>query len=141
LVRWAAWATPDVADALPVPAAVAVGVARAHSQREGVRSRHEMWTSKILDQLNAHVDQRLAQLWRDLALLAEERDPVAEAGLRRRVERLARPGVWARSLEWLLIVGDRLEGLDAALTVALADKHPTVQRAVNRCCRSPILTV
>ena len=141
VVRWAAYATPEVADVLPVPAAVAVGIARAHSQREGVRSRHEIWTSRILRQLDAHVDQRLAQLWRALALLAEERDPVAVAGLRRSVQRLARPGVWARSLEWLLLLGGQREGLDAALTVALADKHPTVRRAVSRCCRSPVLTV
>lgn len=141
VVRWAAWATPEIADVLPVPSAVAVGLARAHQQREGVRSRHEMWTSQLLRRLDSHVDLRLAQLWRDLALLAEERDPVAAAGLRRSVERLARPGLWARSLEWLLLLGVQLEGLDAALTVALADRHPTVRQAVRRCCRSPILTV
>ncbi|MFF7967061.1 hypothetical protein ACFZC3_17075 [Streptomyces sp. NPDC007903] len=139
LVRWAVCATPAVADVLPVPCAVAVGLARAHQQREGPRSRHETWTSRLLDRLDSHVDQRLAQLWRDLALLAEERDPVAAAGLRHMVEKRARPGLWARSLEWLLLLGRHLEGLDVALTVALADKHRIVRQAVNRCSRSTIL--
>ena len=141
VVRWAAWATPEIADVLPVPSAVAVGLARAYQQREGGRGRHEMWTSRLLRRLDSHVDQRLAQLWRDLALLAGEGDPIAATGLRRSVEKLARPGLWARSLEWLLVLGSQLKGLDAALTVALADKHPTVRRAVSRCCRSPVLTV
>ncbi|WP_405968947.1 hypothetical protein OG613_48535 (plasmid) [Streptomyces sp. NBC_00015] len=141
VVRWAMWATPEVADVLPVPSAVAAGLARAHRQREGVSSRHEMWTSRVQKRLDNHVDQKLSQLWRDLALLAEERDPIAAAGLRHSVERLARPGLWARSLEWILLLGSDLEGLDAALTVALADKHPTVRRAVSRCCRSTVLTV
>jgi hypothetical protein len=141
LVRWAVCATPTVADVLPVPCAVAVGLARAHQQREGPRSRHETWTSRLLDRLDSHVDQRLAQLWRDLALLAEERDPVAAAGLRHMVEKRARPGLWARSLEWLLLLGRHLEGLDVALTVALADKHRIVRQAVNRCSRSMILPV
>ncbi|WP_328475752.1 hypothetical protein OHS71_00880 [Streptomyces sp. NBC_00377] len=40
-------------DVLPVPCAVAVGLARAHQQREGPRSRHDMrppgyWTGSIL---------------------------------------------------------------------------------------------
>jgi hypothetical protein len=141
VVRWAAWATPEVSNVLPVPSAVAAGLARAHRQREGVSSRHEMWTSRVQQRLGPHVDQKLTQLWRDLALLAEERDPVAVAGLRHSVERLARPGLWARSMEWILLLGSQLGGLDAALTVALADKHPTVRRAVSRCCRSTVLTV
>lgn len=141
VVRWAAGATPEVADVLPVPSAVAAGLARAHRQREGVHSRHEMWTSRVQQRLDPYVDPKLTQLWRDLALLAEERDPVAAAGLRHSVERLARPGLWARSLEWILLLGTHLEGLDAALTIALADKHPTVRRAVSRCSRSPVLTV
>lgn len=116
VVRWAAWSAPAVATALPVPASVAVGLARAHQQREGIRSRHEMVTSRLLDGLDSHVDQQLAQLWHDLALLAGERDPVAAAGLRKRVENRARPALWARSLEWLLLLGIQLEGLDVALT-------------------------
>ncbi|MFE9941945.1 hypothetical protein [Streptomyces hirsutus] len=141
MVRWAVCATPAVADVLPVPCAVAVGLARAHQQREGPRGQHEMWTSRLLDRLDSHVDQRLAQLWRDLALLAEERDPVAAAGLRNLVEKQARPGLWARSLEWLLLLGPHLEGLDVALTVALADKHRIVRQAVNRSSRSTVLPV
>lgn len=141
VVRWAACATPEIAQVLPVPSAVAAGLARAHRQREGMRSRHELWTSRIQERLDPYVNQKLARLWRDLALLATEHDPVAIAGLRRSVEKLARPGLWARSLEWLLLLGGRLEGLDATLTVALADRHPTVRRAVSRCCRSPVLTV
>lgn len=141
LVRWAVYATPAVADVLPVPCAVAVGLARAHQQREGPRSRHETWTSRLLERLDPRVDQRLAQLWRDLALLAEERDPVAAAGLRHMVEKQGRPALWARSLEWLLLLGRHLEGLDVALTVALADKHRIVRQAVNRCSRSMILPV
>jgi hypothetical protein len=141
VVRWAALASPAIADVLPVPCAVAVGLARAHQQREGRRSWHEMWTSRLLGCLDSHVDQRLAQLFRDLALLAEERDPVAAAGLRHMVEKQARPGLWARSLEWLLLLGRHLEGLDVALTVPLADKHRTVRQAVNRSSRSTILPV
>ncbi|MFF8423217.1 hypothetical protein [Streptomyces sp. NPDC015680] len=83
------------------------------------------------------MDQQLAQLWHDLALLAGERDPVAAAGLRKRVENRARPALWARSLEWLLLLGIQLEGLD----VALADKHLTVRQAVSRCGRSQVLSV
>ncbi|MEU6350142.1 hypothetical protein ABZ896_12525 [Streptomyces sp. NPDC047072] len=141
VVRWAACATPEIAKVLPVPSAVAAGLARAYLQREGVRAGHERWASMVRERLDPYVDQKLARLWRDVALLAEERDPVARAGLRRRVEGLARPGLWARSLEWLLLLGDGLKGLDVALTVALADQHPTVRRAVSRCCRSPVLTV
>ena len=95
LVRRTVYATPAVPDVLPVPCAVAVGLARAHQQREGPRSRHETWTSRLLERLDPRVDQRLAQLWRDLALLAEERDPVAAAGLRHMVEKQARPTLWA----------------------------------------------
>ncbi|GAA2955412.1 hypothetical protein ACFQZ0_00520 [Streptomyces erythrogriseus] len=141
VVRWAVCAIPVVAEVLPVPCAVAVGLARAHQQREGSRSRHEMWTSRLLDRLDSYVDQRLARLWCDLALLAEERDPVAADGLRHRVERQARPGLWARSLEWLLLAGRQLEDLDVALTVALADKHRAVRQAVNRSRRSTVLPV
>ncbi|MEU9567571.1 hypothetical protein AB0D16_37240 [Streptomyces sp. NPDC048161] len=100
-----------------------------------------MVTSRLLDGLDSHVDQQLAQLWHDLALLAGERDPVAAAGLRKRVENRARPALWARSLEWILLLGIQLEGLDVALTVALADKHPTVRQAVSRCGRSQVLSV
>jgi hypothetical protein len=141
VVRWAMWVTPEIAGVLPVPSAVAAGLARAHRQREGVQSRHDMWTSRLQQRLEPHADQRLTQLWRDLALLAEEHDPVAKAGLRRRVERQARPVLWARSLEWILLLGGQLEGLDVALTVALADQHPTVRKAVRRSSRSPVLTV
>ncbi|MEU5214158.1 hypothetical protein [Streptomyces sp. NPDC020742] len=129
-----------MADVLPVPSAVAVGLARAHRQREGFHCRHETWTSQ-LQALDSHVDQELAQLWRDLALLAEEHDPVAVEGLRHSVERQARLRLWARSLEWLLLLGRELDGLDAALTVALAGQHATVRQAVGRCCNSPVLPV
>lgn len=141
VVSWAAWATPAVAAVLPVPTAVAVGLARAYQQREGYRGRHEMWTSRLLQRLDSHVDQKLAELWCDLALLAGERDSLAAAGLRQRVENRARPGLWARSLEWLLLWGGQLEGLNVVLTVALADKHATVRGAVRRCVRSPVLSV
>ncbi|RSS83473.1 hypothetical protein EF919_39195, partial [Streptomyces sp. WAC02707] len=141
LVRWAAFATPAVAATLPVPCAIAMGLAGAHEQREGIRSRHKIWTSRVLQRLNGHVDQPMSWLWRDLALLAEERDPVAAAGLRLSVEKQARPTLWGRSLEWLLLLGSQIEGLDVALTVALADKHPTVRRAVSRSCCSPVLPV
>jgi hypothetical protein len=140
VVRWAAVATPEIADVLPVPSAVAVGLTRAYQQRE-VGGWHGLLASRVLQRLDAHVDQRLAQMWCDLALLAGERDPVAAAGLRRRVEGMARPGRWACSLEWILLMGSQLEGLDAALTVALAETHPTVRRAVSRCARSTVLTV
>ncbi|XQE77526.1 hypothetical protein ACN24L_00130 [Streptomyces microflavus] len=62
-------------------------------------------------------------------------------GLRRRVEKRARPRVWAQSLEWLLLLGTPMQSVEMALTVALADKHTSVRRAVNRCCRSPVLRV
>ncbi|MEU2931188.1 hypothetical protein ABZ636_40410 [Streptomyces sp. NPDC007251] len=100
-----------------------------------------MWTSALLGRLDSHVDQRLAHLWRALALLAEERDPVAAAGLRHLVEKQARPGLWARSLEWLLLLGPHIGGLDMALTIPLAEKHRTVRQAVNRSSRSTILPV
>lgn len=141
VVSWASWATPAVAAVLPVPAAVAVGLARAHQQREGDRGYHAMWTSRLLKGLDSDVDQRLAGLWCDLALLARERDSVAVAGLRRRLEKRARPGVWARSLEWLLLLGTPLQSVDVALTVGLADKHVSVRRALSRCSRSPVLNV
>ncbi|MFE0680618.1 hypothetical protein ACFW17_07410 [Streptomyces sp. NPDC058961] len=137
LVSWAAYATPAMADVLPVPSAVAVGLVRASQERGYSRMRPH----PFLDRFEHHVDQRLAQLWRELGLLAEERDPVAAAGLRHSVEKQARPGLWARSLEWLLLLGPDLEGLDVALTVALADKHPVVRQAVNRSSRSKVLPV
>ncbi|MBT1188669.1 hypothetical protein HET69_32980 [Streptomyces sp. CJ_13] len=100
-----------------------------------------MLTSRLLQHLDGEVDQQLAALWCDLALLAGEQDPVAAAGLRARVDKRARPGAWARSLEWLLLWGMQLKSLDVALTVALADAHPTVRQAVGRCSRSRVLGV
>ncbi|WP_420082884.1 hypothetical protein ACN6AT_38000 (plasmid) [Streptomyces sp. JL4002] len=57
------------------------------------------------------------------------------------LEKQARPVLWARSLEWLLLLGRHLEDLDVALTVPLADKHRIVRQAVNRSSRSTILPV
>ncbi|MFF2005536.1 hypothetical protein ACFVYP_31210 [Kitasatospora sp. NPDC058201] len=130
VVQWAVRATP----------AVAVGLTRAYRQREGDRG-HALWISRLPLRIDSGVDQRLAGLWCDLALLAGEQDPVAESGLRTRVDRRARPTVWARSLEWLLLWGRQLRSLDVAFTLALAGEHPTVRQAVSRCARSPVLGV
>ncbi|WP_425900930.1 hypothetical protein [Streptomyces sp. DT203] len=142
LVSWLAKAAApkQLARALPVASAVALGVARA---RITMAPRTHGDAKLLQAKYTPHVDQGVAQLWHDLALLAATYDGLAAAGLRRRVEGHAttRPGVWARSLEWLLAAGRHLDGLDAALTMSLAERSGSVRTALRRSAHSTVLPV
>ncbi|WDV51311.1 hypothetical protein PV963_13455 [Streptomyces coeruleorubidus] len=138
LVRWMAKlkSPAHVAEALPIPAAIAVGVASGLLER----SYGDFWAAKVVERLSPFTEDRLVDLWRDLTLLSTERYPVEAAGLRARVERKAsrRPKLWARSLPWLLAVGRHLDGLDVALSLTLAEKHSSVRGALKTSARNEV---
>ncbi|MGW4147506.1 hypothetical protein [Streptomyces albogriseolus] len=145
--RFVAWmgslrSSPRVARSLPVASAVAVGLARA-KQRKQPHARLG-WENHVLQKIATHVDEATADLWCDIALLAAaSRDHVAAAGIRARIEKHAkrRVTVWARSLEWLLVVGPQLGGFDIAITMALAERHSSVRGALMRSTKSDVLEV
>ncbi|MEU1895992.1 hypothetical protein [Streptomyces pristinaespiralis] len=142
LLRWMAQvaAPKRLARALPVAGAATVGVARARLAMEPRKSGEER---RLLEKYTAHVDHGLARLWHDITLLAATFDGLAAAGLRRRIEEHAttRPAAWARSLEWLLAAGPQVDGLDAALTLSLAERHGSVRAALARSAHSTVLQV
>ncbi|MFF4054006.1 GNAT family N-acetyltransferase [Streptomyces chartreusis] len=69
------------------------------------------------------------------------KSPMAHQRLSERHPRKTSGQAIQRSLEWLLLARRHLEGLDVALTVALADKHRIVRQAVNCSSRSTVLPV
>jgi len=143
LVRWMSQTSSPkrIIRALPVAGAVAVGISIAWLEmnpRFGLAEER-----RLVARATAHVDHSAVALWRDIALLAATHDGLSAAGLSRRIAEhaAAHPGVWARSLEWLLVVGRELDGLDAALTMSLADRHGSVRAALERSTRSEVLEI
>ncbi|MEV6958701.1 hypothetical protein AB0M97_05770 [Streptomyces sp. NPDC051207] len=127
--RFVAWmgslrSPPRVARSLLVASAVAVGLARAKQRKQP----HAWlgWVNHVLQMIGTHVNEAIADLRCDIALLAAAlRDHIAAAGIRARIEKQAkrRVTVWARSLEWLLVVGPQVVDFDIAITMALAERH------------------
>ncbi|MEU9203391.1 hypothetical protein [Streptomyces sp. NPDC048332] len=140
LVEWMARlkSPARVAEAMPVPAAIAVGVAAGlvelNQDLEGGRA------GEVMRRLAPHVEHALVDLWRDLTLFSMERYPVEAAGLRARVEKSAsrRPTLWSRSLPWLFALARHMDGLDVYLTLALTEKRRSVQAAVKANTRNAI---
>ncbi|MEU3792998.1 hypothetical protein AB0F07_24875 [Streptomyces fructofermentans] len=143
LVEWMARLEEParVARALPVPAAIAVGVAAGlielNQDLEGSQA------GEVMKWLAPHTDRALADLWRDLTLLSVERYPVEAMGLRARVEKSAnrRPTLWSKSLPWLFALARHLDGLDVSLTLALAEQRRSVRTAVKASTRSAVREV
>ncbi len=140
LVEWMARLTSpaQVAEAMPVPAAVAVGVAAGlielNQDLENGRA------GEVVQRLAPHTERALVDLWRDLTLLSVERYPVEAAGLRTRVEKSVsrRPTLWSRSLPWLFALARHMDGLDVFLTLALAEQHRSVRAALKANARSAV---
>lgn len=140
LVEWMARlkSPARVAEALPVPAAIAGGIAASlielNQDLEGGQA------GKVMRWLAPHTERALVDLWRDLTLFSVERYPVEAAGLRARVEKSVsrRPTLWSRSLPWLLALARHLDGLDVFLTLALAEQHRSVRAAVKANTRSAV---
>ncbi|MEU9993608.1 hypothetical protein AB0E10_44130 [Streptomyces sp. NPDC048045] len=140
LVVWmAGLRDPDrFAGALPVPAAIAAGVAEAIAEL-----KQDEHADAVMKSLAPHTDRALAELWRDLTLLSLERYPVEAAGLRSRVEKRAsrRPALWSKSLPWLFALARHLNDLDVTLTLALAEQRPSVRRAIKASTKSEVREV
>ncbi|MEU9987870.1 hypothetical protein AB0E10_13920 [Streptomyces sp. NPDC048045] len=140
LVVWmAGLREPDrFAGALPVPAAIAAGVAEAMTEL-----KQDEHADAVMNSLAPHTDRALAELWRDLTLLSLERYPVEAAGLRSRVEKKAshRPTLWSKSLPWLFALARHLNDLDVTLTLALAEQRPSVRRAIRASTKSEVREV
>ncbi|WP_101382985.1 hypothetical protein [Kitasatospora sp. GP30] len=133
---------PDlVARVMPVPMAIAAGVAEMRLEHYGRQAEFE--DRNAMEKLADLVDRPLADLWRDLALLSVERSAVEALGLRARVERLAskQPELWVRSLPWILAVGSELDGLDVGVTLALAEQDQNVATALSEAVQSPVRSV
>jgi hypothetical protein len=144
LAWWMSLVDPPerAARALPTASAIAVGLARAYQQCQE-RTYRNTTMSRPLERLAPHVDKHLADLWCDIAILATLPAGIPVIGMRAEIEKRAskRPMVWARSLEWILLVGPRINEFDVGITLALADQHPFVREALGRCTRSDVFDV
>ncbi|MBY8869386.1 hypothetical protein [Streptomyces sennicomposti] len=141
IIDWAAQLRhPDrFAERLPAVTAVLVGVARARDEL----SSFDRDAREVLDAFQGRAHRVRAELWHHVALLTVERTPVAIAGLRARVEEIARrnPRAWADSLDWLFAVGPRLDDLDVVVTLTLAQPRTSVGAALKRSSRSEVSAV
>jgi hypothetical protein len=128
-----------LARALPTACAVAVGTAQARIDLERGGTDDQRLVARLVE----HVDANLTDLWRNLAHLTVTQSDLAAAGLREQIDKHAErhPSAWAKSLEWLLVTGDELDGCDAAVTIALAQTHAGVRHALNRCADSDVLPI
>jgi len=139
---------PDVDLSSLVAAAVVGGLLRAQPTLRELKL--PAWWSddddRVLQSATARVGKPYLDLWRHvgvLAALSSWNAATERLGLQAQVRRLAEahPGIWARSLPWLLLIGNKLDGLDVAVTVALSRTQQVVVRAVHACAANPVAPV